>query len=94
MPGRRFRNELAFQLVANIDKDISENINLKSRYLLFANYEQLNNIDNRLDLTLTARVTKLINVSLAGVALYDDDTDNNIQSSQALSFGLMYKFPR
>lgn len=94
VPGSRFRNELAFQLVANIDKDISSNLNIKSRYLLFANYEQLNNIDNRLDLTLTARVTKLINVTLAGVALYDDDTDNNIQSSQALSFGLMYKFPR
>lgn len=93
-PGSRFRNELAFQLVTSIDKDISSNLNLKSRYALFANYEQLNNIDNRLDLTLTARVTRLINVSLAGVALYDDDTDNEIQSSQALSFGLMYKFPK
>lgn len=93
-PGENFRNELAFQIVGAIDKDIAENLNLKSRYTMFANYEKLKSIDNRLDLTLTARVNKLINVSLAGIVLYDDDTANEIQASQALSLGLIYKFPR
>lgn len=92
-PGKNFRNELAFQAVANFEKDIATNIHLKSRYLLFANYEQLENIDHRLDATITARVNRLINVSLTGVALYDEDTDNFIQASQTLALGIIYKFP-
>jgi len=92
-PGKRFRNELAFQVVSSIDRDIAKNINLKSRYSLFANYENLNAIDHRLDVTLTARVNRLINVSFIGVALYDKDTDVKIQASQGLALGLTYKFP-
>lgn len=93
-PGKTFRNELAFQIVGSVDKDIAKNMNLKSRYLMFANYENLENIDHRLDVTLSAKVNRLINVSLAGVALYDDDTATKIQSSQGLALGLLYKFPR
>ncbi len=92
--GKNFRNELAFQVVAAIDKDIAQNLNLKSRYTMFANYEKLKSIDNRLDVTLTARINRMINVSLAGIVLYDDDTADEIQASQALSLGLVYKFPR
>lgn len=91
--GKQFRNELAFQAVTNVDKDIMPNINLKSRYLLFANYEDLGNIDHRLDVTFTARVNRVINVSLSGVALYDADTDSKIQASQGLALGISYKFP-
>ncbi len=93
-PGKSFRNELAFQIVGAIDRDIAENLNLKSRYTMFANYEKLKSIDNRLDVTLTARINRLINVSLAGIVLYDDDTADKMQASQALSLGLIYKFPR
>lgn len=93
-PGKSFRNELAFQLVTAIDKDIAHNLNLKSRYTMFANYEQLSRVDNRLDVTLTAQVNRLVNVSLGGIVLYDDDTADRIQASQAMSLGLIYKFPR
>ena len=92
-PGKRFRNELAFQAVANLEKEVMTNINLKSRYSLFANYEDLGHIDHRLDVTFTARVNRVINVALSGVALYDADTDEKIQASQGLSLGLSYKFP-
>lgn len=92
--GNSFRNELAFQIVGAIDKDIAKNLNLKSRYTMFANYEQLSTIDNRLDLTLTAQVNRLINVSIGAIVLYDDDTADRVQASQAMSFGLVYKFPK
>ena len=92
--GRKFRNELAFQAVANFDKDIMENLNLKSRYLLFASYEKLNNIDQRLDMTLTAKVNKLINVTVNGTTLYDDDFSGEIQSSQSLALGIVFTMPR
>jgi hypothetical protein len=92
--GKKFRNELAFQAVANFDKDVMENLNLKSRYMLFAAYEKINNIDQRLDITLTAKVNKLINVTVNGTALYDDDFSGEIQSSQSLALGLVFKMPR
>jgi hypothetical protein len=91
-PGESFRNELAFQLVTNFEKNIAENLNLKSHYMMFANYEKLENIDHRLDVTLSAKVNKLVNVSLAGIVLYDDDASTDVQASQSLAFGLLYKF--
>ncbi len=91
--GKNFRNELAFQMVSSLERPLSQNLNLKSRYTLFANYEKLNNIDQRLDVTLTARVTRLVNVNLSGIAIYDDDASNKIQASQTLALGLVYKFP-
>ncbi len=92
--GKTFRNELAFQAVANFDKDIMNNLNLKSRYLLFASYEKINNIDQRLDVTITAKVNKLINVTVAATALYDDDYSGDIQYSQSLALGVLFKLPR
>jgi hypothetical protein len=92
-PGQTFRNELAFQAIGNFEKGIATNIFLKSRYSVFANYEKLRNIDQRLDATLQARVNKLVNVTLSGVAVYDDDASDKIQASQALSLGLLFKLP-
>lgn len=90
-PGKTFRNELAFQVVSSYNKEIAKNLMLNSRYAMFANYEKLASIDNRLDVTLTATVNKLVNVSLSGILLYDDDSDNKMQASQTMSFGLVYK---
>lgn len=90
-PGQTFRNELAFQVVSSYNKEIAKNLILNSRYAMFANYEKLSSIDNRLDVTLIANVNKLINVSLSGILLYDDDSDNKMQASQTMSFGLVYK---
>jgi len=85
---------LAFQMLAEFNKDIAPNVNLKWRYILFADYEklELNRIDHRLDLNLTAKVNKFINVSFGGIAMYFYDQDKEIQISQALSLGVAYTF--
>lgn len=85
---------LAFQLLADFNKDIATNLHLNCRYLLFANYEtlQLKTIDHRLDVNLTAKVNKFINVGLAGILLYDFDQDSAVQLSQAFSLGFLYTF--
>lgn len=85
---------LAFQLTADFDKDIATNLNLKWRYLMFANYETLaaKTIDHRLDLMLTAKVNKFISVGLGGILLYDFDQDSGVQLSQAFNFGFRYSF--
>lgn len=84
------RTELAFQAVVDYDRDIMENINLKLRYLFFADYRHLKAIDQRIDLTLTGKINKLVNANLSGVVLYDQDQDFHIQYSQALALGLLF----
>lgn len=85
---------LAFQMLAEFNKDIAQNINLKWRYILFMDYEKIdiNQIDHRLDLNLTAKVNKYINVSFGGIAMYFYAQDKEVQLSQALSLGVLYTF--
>ena len=85
---------LAFQMQAEFNKDIAENLNLKWRYVVFANYETLEGkkIDHRLDLNLTAKVNQFINVGIGGIMLYDYDQDTRVQLSQALTIGFAYSF--
>ncbi len=93
-PGERFRNDLAFQLTAFLDRNLTRTLNIKSRYNLFANYEELSDPAHRLDATLTAMVTRVVNVTLSGILLYDSRMDGDIQTSQTLALGLLYKIPR
>lgn len=83
---------LAFQLVADFNKDIATNVNLKWRYMLFANYETLEakTIDHRVDLMLTAKVNRFLNVNLGGVLIYDYDQDTAVQLSQLFNIGFNY----
>ncbi|HWA33108.1 MAG TPA: DUF3078 domain-containing protein [Cyclobacteriaceae bacterium] len=84
----------AFQMIAEFDKDIAPNLNLKWRYMMFANYEtlEINKVDHRVDLNLVAKVNKYVNVSLGGIFLYDFDQDASPQYSQAFSLGVLYTF--
>lgn len=83
-----------FQLLAEFDKEIFENVNLKWRYVGFANYETLagRTLDHRFDLDLMAKVGKYINVGLGGILLYDYDQDDEAQVSQVFSIGFVYTF--
>ncbi len=84
----------AFQLLAEFDKDIATNLNLKWRYLMFANYETfaLKTIDHRLELMLNAKVNRFITVGLGGILLYDYDQDSGAQISQVFNLGFAYSF--
>lgn len=92
--GDNFKNELAFQVVTNYDRDVMENTNLKAKYNMFIPYDNLGHIDHRLDITITAKVNRYLNVTLTGVGLYDRDTDLKIQASQTLAMGFVVVFPR
>lgn len=85
---------LGFNLWAEFDKAIFENVNLKWRYVMFANYEELEarRLDHRLDLDLIAKAGKYINIALGGILLYDYDQDTEAQLSQVFSIGFLYTF--
>ena len=92
-PGKFARFEwLSAQVLAEFNKDIVKNVNLKWRYVMYANYEtfELKTVDHRLDVTLTAKVNELINVNIGGILLYDYDQDPGVQWSQLFSLGLLY----
>lgn len=98
--GKKFKNDLAFQLVNNFEKEVAKNILVKARYNIFFPYEDISfsNTDHRLDFNIMAKVNKLINVSLNGIAIYDKDQlkpgDQKIQFSQSLALGFGFSFPR
>lgn len=90
---KKVRQEwLAFQLMADFDKDLTENLNLKWRYILFINYQDasFNAWDHRLDLTLSAKVAKLIDVNFSLITVYDLDQDSGVQFSESLGIGFIY----
>jgi len=92
--GDKVRHEwLAMSILADWNKQLSENLSLKARYGLFANYETLalDAIDHRLDVILAAKVSNMISVTLTMMSLYDLDQDEKIQFSQGLGIGLVYK---
>jgi hypothetical protein len=93
-PGRRVRTEAAFQLQADFEKRVMENLTIKARYLAFVNYEnlELEKIDHRLDFWLSAQVNKYISTSLTFTGLYDFDQSPDVQYSQLLGLGILYKF--
>lgn len=93
-PGHTFKNELAFQLVATIDKDLMKNVHLNARYALFIPYQQsLAYVSHRIDATLAAKVNRLIAVSINGTFLYDKNTSSQVQGTEGISLGVVYKFP-
>lgn len=85
---------LAAQIQADFNKEIMKNVNLKWRYMMYANYEtfDIDEIDHRIDLDIVMKVNKFINVNLGAILLYDHDQDPEVQLSQVFSFGFLYTF--
>lgn len=92
--GKNFKNELAFQLTADLNRKIAKNINLKARYNLFADYKDMGDPSHRLDATFSSKITSLINVSLGGTILYDSDMHGKIQWNEALAVGILLNLPK
>ena len=91
-PGHSARWEvLAAQILATLDQPLGPNANFKARYLLFANYGHFRaqDINQRLDLTITAKVYGLLSVNFQSTVLYQYDQDPGIQFSQGLGLGLL-----
>lgn len=96
--GQTIKNDVGIvQVVANFDKDIAQNINLKLRYQLFIDANKIAQMDNRLDLKMAAKINKYFSATFDFIALYDDDLGNdqqryNIQWAHNLGLGFLYTF--
>src|ERR1700744_2715754 len=93
-PGKTFLNQLAFQAVATLDKDIMTNVHLNVRYQLFVPYgEDLSFVSHRIEAILTAKVNRLVAVTINGTFLYDKSTAPKPQGTESVGLGVIYKFP-
>ncbi|WP_379992047.1 DUF3078 domain-containing protein [Dyadobacter subterraneus] len=91
--GKRIHYELALmQIVANFNKDITKQMNLKFRYQLYSSLIDPSQIDSRLDASVTAKLNKYMNVNLSAILVYNEDQSANIQLAQGLNIGFLYSF--
>ncbi|MVM40552.1 DUF3078 domain-containing protein [Spirosoma sp. HMF3257] len=90
-PGKSSRTEwLAFQLQAALNKNLSQNISLNTRYQLFTEYSHFDNINHRLDLIMTAKASRYLNTTFGLILLYNKDFSSSLQIQQTLAIGLSY----
>ena len=88
--GKNVLNELGFQLVANYNRDVAKNVNLKFRYQAFFAYAPTTNLSHRLDLVAAAKVNKYLNVNITFIGIYDKNIVDAIQLSEGLAIGFLY----
>lgn len=89
--GSMVKVDYGYQIVANFDKNLAKNLNLKARYLSFGDYTNFQRTNHRLDLIFAARITKYINTNFTAVMLYDRNQDLAVQWSQVLALGLLFQ---
>lgn len=92
--GDQMVNQFGYQIIAELNKDIAKNLNLKARYLAFGPYEKmsLDNTYHRMDINISAKITKFVATSLQLTGLYDKTQDTDLQWSQVLALGISYKY--
>ncbi|MEI6574674.1 MAG: DUF3078 domain-containing protein [Bacteroidota bacterium] len=90
--GKTMKNEIALQIIASFDRDIMKNVNLKTRVMAIAPYDNPGRITSQLDVTLRAKVNRYVNVSISGLVLNDLAQTHDVQYSQGFALGFMYLF--
>ena len=87
-------NQMAVSIVASYDKDITKTIHINARYALFIPYIQpLAYTSHRIDATLTAKITRLIAMTVNATLLYDKTSSASLQGTEGIALGVLYKVP-
>lgn len=96
-PGDKIRNQFVLQYVINFDKDLVQNVNFKTRYMVNYDYfkaGQPNAFVHILNANLTLKATKYISTNFQVNMIKDYDQSPDIQWSQILSLGMTYSLSR
>lgn len=102
-PGDKFRAEFGAFAKLSLNKNIMENVNLKSTLQLFTAYsESFGNIDVLWDVMINMKVNDFLTATVNTSLVYDDDVDYinkdkvnkgpKIQFKEIIGIGLAYKF--
>jgi len=93
--GDKLRNQIIVQLIANFDKNLMENVNLKCRYTLNVDYLNLDKdyaFVNLFNANLTMKVNKFISTNLQMQLIRDFNQDPKTQFAQVLAIGILYNW--
>ncbi|MFN4082184.1 MAG: DUF3078 domain-containing protein [Bacteroidia bacterium] len=96
-PGDRLRNQAVLQYIANFDKNLAKNINLKARYSVNWDYfkaGQVNQFVHLFNTNLTLKASKYISTNVQVNIINDYDMDKKTQWSQILALGILYSLNR
>ena len=87
-----FKLEAGFESVSDAQVALDENLQYQSKLRLFTRFQKMGVWDVRWDNTVTAKVTKYINVNLNVLVVYEKSQSLKTQLKQALQMGLTYSF--
>jgi hypothetical protein len=101
-PGDKLRNQAVLQFIANFDKNLAQNVNLKLRYMTNFDYLKATESSGGMDMAivhifnanLTLKATKYISTNLQINVIKDPDQDKSAQFSQILSLGVVYSLSK
>ncbi len=101
-PGDKLRNQAVLQFIANFDKNLASNVNLKMRYMTNLDYIKATQSGGGMNMAmvhifntnLTLKATKYISTNLQINVIKDPDQDKTTQFSQILSLGIVYSLSR
>jgi len=85
-----FKFETGIESVSNLNLTLDDNLLFTSELRLFGTFNALDVWDVRWDNILTAQVTKLVNVNLNVLLVYDVDQIAKTQLKEALQIGITY----
>lgn len=74
-PGERLMYELGTSLSANMQRQLMENVNLKTNLLLFSSYTEVTHIDVFWDLFLDMKINRWLSANFTVQMIYDHDID-------------------
>lgn len=89
--GKKVRAEIGSRISTTYNKEIMENLTLKSNVMAFANFQKFANVDLTFNALMNMRVNKYIATDLSIDVVYDDDTIGKIQFRNLLNIGLSLK---
>lgn len=87
-PGRPVRLEAGLESMTEFDREIFENVRLKSVLNLFAAFNQPGQPDMIWENLVTMQVNSWLGVDLEITTLYDDDVSTALQFKEVLSLGI------
>jgi hypothetical protein len=74
-PGERMMHELGASLSANVQRQLMENVNLKTSLLLFSAYSEMSHVDVFWDLFLDMQINRWLSANFTLQMIYDHDVD-------------------
>ena len=79
------------QVVADYNKDVAKDVNVKWRYQGFMPYgSNFGSVDSRVDAQLTAKFAKYFNFNLGLMGMYFQSQSTKIQIAQTMGVGFLY----